>query len=237
MKIGNRPIGHGEPTFIIAELCSNVIRHLSDLEGVLRSVASTGAMAAKIQLFKSSHFPESERSSKKLVEFPRSRVKEFIDLCHENNLLAGASAFDGDAIALLEKHGADYIKIATREDDNVDLWIRVLESSLPKIASFDCTKTVVFPFAANTIYLACIPQYPTIIPRVPDYGYVREWGWSSHYICKDRCLDVLIAVSRGANVVERHIAFSETDFEAGWSSDVGEFRQMVQDIGKMERMR
>ena len=250
MKIYNSTIGYGQPTFVIAELCSNVVRHIIhptysysldvshwNLQEIVSLVAQTGASAAKIQLFKHTHFSKPEWESKKRVEFPRDRVREFIDLCHSNNLAAGASVFDDDAVDLLEQSGADFIKMATREWENINLWQRVLESPLPKIASFDVgnSRMINVPYAMNTIHLACVPQYPVIDPYIPrGYSVDSDWGWSSH---TPDYLDCLLAVSRGACVIEKHIAFSETDFEHGWSLESNEFGQMVKDIRRVERMR
>ena len=114
VKIYNSILGYGQPTFVIAELCSNVVRHIIhptysldvshwNLQEIVSLVAQTGASAAKIQLFKHTHFSESEWESKKRVEFPRNRVKEFVDLCHKHGLAAGGSVFDSDAVSLLQK--------------------------------------------------------------------------------------------------------------------------------------
>lgn len=243
MKIGNRLVGYGEPTFVIAELCSNVIPYLSlegGLESAVREVANTGATANKIQLFSHRHFPQPEWESKKRVEFSRNRVQEFVDLCHKYNLLAGASVFDDDAVDLLEQCGADYIKMATREHFNLNLWQRVLESPLPKIASFeynpdDDEPYSDLPYAENTIHLACIPQYPVIDPRMPSWiDLMDNWGFSSH---TPDYLDCLLAVSRGACVIEKHVKFSEQDYEAGWSLLPKQFGEMCRDIRRVERMR
>lgn len=236
MKIANYTLVYNQPSLIIAETCSNIIRYTKSLPIFIETVAKSGAGACKIQLFSHRHFPEPEWESKRRVEFPRNLLPEFISLCHQHNLLAGASVFDNEAVDLLEKHGADFIKLATRETDNTLLWQRCLTSPLPKIASFDCTATDALPFANHTVHLACIPKYPTPKPTVPNYGK-SLWGWSSHYIRGDRCLDILMAATRGACVIERHFALSETDLEAGWSSDPKEFREMVKDVRKVESMR
>ena len=234
MKIGEYLLGYGQLTFIIAEGCSNIVRHLDDMDGLIQLVASTGASSLKIQLFKAEIFPLAEQSSKRLVEFPRDKVKEFVNLCHKHNLAAGASVFDADAVNLLEQSGADFIKMATREWENLTLWQHVMESHLPIVASWDYTQDISLPYTENTIHLACVPKYPVIDPHVPNDFDDSEWGWSSHTA---DWLDVLIAVSRGACAVEKHVKFSETDFEAGWSLSVYEFGKMVNDIRQVERMR
>ena len=115
MKISDRELGYGHPTFIIAEACSNIMLHLDRLDVFVDAVRSTGADALKIQLFKADHFPEPEWASKRRVEFPRSRLEEFASLCRKHNLLWGASVFDDEAVDLCVDHEADFLKLATRE--------------------------------------------------------------------------------------------------------------------------
>jgi sialic acid synthase SpsE len=96
--------------------------------------------------------------------------------------------------------------------------------------------------------MACIPQYPAFNFKVPNQldhildidageivgGWDALWGWSSH---TPDYLDVLLAVSRGAAVVEKHVRGSIYDNEAGWSLGFDEFGKMVADIRRVETMR
>ncbi len=232
MNIGNFEIGAGK-TFIIAETCSNIIPHLHNLGGVVSAVASTGATALKIQLFKHTHFPESEWVAKKRTEFPRDLFPQLVKLCHEKGLLCGASVFDEEAVKVVEDGEGDFLKLATREWDNNRLFNRCSASTLPIICSYD------YPAYGrrgrgmySLIFLACIPEYPVGRMKIPS-NFSGE-GWSSH---SDHWLDCLVAVSRGAVVVEKHIKFSANDYEAGWSLYPNEFQQMVKDIRWVEEAR
>ena len=240
MRIGTHTIGYGQPTFVIAEMCSNILSHMNitsdDLELCIRDVALSGAQAAKIQLFRHTHFPESECEQKKRVEFPRDWFQHFVELCHEYGLVAGASVFDEEAVHLCEDTGADFLKLATREFGNDALQSMCDLSPLPVLQSFDTTKYIMPPVPPrNRIYLSCMPEYPAITPRIPPTMDLKhDWGWSSH---SPDWLDVCLAVSRGACAIEKHIKFHNDDPEAGWSLMPQDFKRMVEDIRRVEQMR
>lgn len=237
MKIYNTEIGSGR-TFVIAELCSNVISHLDNLERCVEVVAGTGADAVKVQLFLAEHFPESEQDQKRVVEFPRYRFEELVSLCHSRGLACGASVFDEDAVDLVAEHG-DFIKLATREWRNDELWQSCYDNSnkILTIRSFDFRQELnrslvnIGKYADTVLYMACFPEYPAKLLFIPD---LRLTAWSSH---TDHWLDCVVAVSRGAVAVEKHLAFAGDDPEVGWSLPPTGFAQMVRDIRWVESVR
>lgn len=236
MIIGNFILGQG-PTFVIAEACSNIIRHASrDLPAIVKQAELSGANALKVQVFCADHFPEAERESKRKLEFPRDKLNELASLCHNSNLLFGASVFDEEAVSLVKDSGADFLKIATRESNlsNWDLFEWCDDTGLPVIYSFDCNHSNGhLPFRmSNALKMACIPEYPTPHPKVMNA--LAGLGWSSH---TDHWLDCVVAVARNAAVIEKHISFHVGDPEADWSLDMFRFRQMVNDIRWAEKAR
>lgn len=232
MNIGNFEIGTGR-TFIIAECCSNIIPHLHNLESIVKQVASTGADALKIQLYKADHFPESERVNKKRTEFPRDVFPQLVKLCHSVGIICGTSVFDEEAVDIVIESGGDFLKLATREWDNVSLWQVCCSTGLPIIQSFDCRiiSDLAFPAYQDTLYMGCIPEYPADRFRFP---VLTGKSWSSH---TNHWRDCLIAVSRMAYAIEKHIKFAANDYEAGWSLYPEQFQQMVKDIRWVEEAR
>lgn len=235
MKIGNRSIGYGQPTFVIAEACSNITRYLDNLKEFIETVVKTGADACKVQLFLPSHFPEAEQSSKYQTMFPRPLFKDFVTISHDNGLLCGASVFDEEAISVVKDGGGDFLKLATREQDNHKL-NDACRGVLPLFISTSFSRDTRWRFSNNTqrVVMACTPKYPAIEPPIPSIHLGQEWGFSSH---TSDWLDVLLAVSRGACVIEKHFALSDADYERGWSLDSAQFTSMVSDIRRVERMR
>lgn len=244
MKIRNFEIGTGR-TFIIAELCSNIIRHLDNLPNIIRWCKESGASAAKVQLFRSESFPENERESKKLVEFPRERFEEFVNLCHAYDLAAGASVFDRDAVNLVEDSGSDFIKLATREFNNTRLVKMCAATEVPVIRSFDVKAKWewenfwIGERNPNIVHMICNPEYPSEFPKIETFGdnfshRISVLGYSSH---TSHWNDVIIAVSRGAAIVEKHVKIDKDDPEAGWSLYLDEFEQLVKDVRWTESVR
>src|SRR3990167_3483340 len=178
-SIGNRPIGNGR-TFFIAEACSNIVpyakRDYYDMEKFVEAVALTGADAIKVQLFSSEHFPEAEWEAKKQVEFPRHRFGEFVRRSRLHGLLVGASVFDDEAVDLCVECQVDFLKLATREHNNLHLLQMCQLTQLPIIRSYDVRNEL--PFSSEHIlYMACVPKYPVVAPHIP-YS-LEECGWSS----------------------------------------------------------
>lgn len=236
MNIGNFEIGTRK-TFIIAECCSNIIPHLYNLENIVKQVASTGADAVKVQLYLADNFPVSERASKKRTEFPRDVFPEFVKLCHERGLACGASVFNEEAISIVIGSGGDFLKLATREWQHQSLYDLCDETGKPVIYSYDFRKDVGYrgKIISHGLAMVCDPQYPSnSAPSALEMTAYGKRGWSSH---TNHWLDVIVAVSHGAIIVEKHIKFTADDYEAGWSLYPEQFQQMVKDIRWVEETR
>lgn len=235
MRIRDFEIGKGK-TFVIAETCSNIIQHLDDLEKCVHEVALMGANAFKVQLFRAEHFPEREQDQKRRLEFPRKRFAELVELCHDYNLICGASVFDNDAVDLVENSGGDFLKLATREWDNDKLFSKCCQTQLPIISSYKSFRhsdPATFQADDRLLLMACIPEYPTYSISAMPIELTGE-GWSSH---TDHWIDCFVAIERGAVAIEKHVKFLPSDFEAGWSLSLNEFGCMVKDIRWMDEAR
>ena len=235
MKIYNTELGKGH-TFIIAETCSNIISYLNNLEGVVEAVANTGADALKIQLFKAERFPLAEQESKRSLEFPRERFAELVKLCHNRGLACGASVFDEEAVECVVDAGGDFLKLAVREWNNLELLEWCMNTGLPILQSFDYRNENNFNYVIRNrrttpVYLACCPEYPAEKLSMPDCDLI---GWSSHTW---HWVDCIIATADYALVIEKHIAFNRYDPESAWSLQPSEFESMVRDLRRVEGMR
>jgi len=236
MQIYNTELGKGH-TFIIAETCSNIISYLNNLEGVVEAVANTGADALKIQLFKTEYFPLAEQESKRSLEFPRERFSELVKLCHNCGLACGASVFDEEAVECVVDASGDFLKLAVREWNNLELREWCMYTGLPILQSFDYRNENNFDYVirdrhtTNPVYLACCPEYPAEKLSMPDCDLI---GWSSH---TSHWVDCIIATADYALVIEKHIAFNRYDPESAWSLQPSEFASMVSDLRRVEGMR
>lgn len=226
---------------IIAEFGSNLYNHDWNFREFCIAAHLAGADACKVQLFRADHFPEDERASKKLLEFPRERLFEFVQNCHEYKLEAGASVFDFDAVDMVARH-CDFIKLAAREQDfretvSGELYQAVYAQSRKKhiIRSISDLRFVNYDDKTTTLW--AVPKYPATLGesifqlikwRKFVYSspalWAKKWGWSSH---TKSIWDCVLAAKFGASVIEKHLALAPTDIEAGHSLLPGDFSRMV----------
>ena len=221
--------------FTIAELGSNIRPFTkSRINMFIDSAALAGADAVKIQLFKADHFPNEERAAKQALEFPRELFGWFLERAEFYKLQGGASVFDKDAIDLCTRLGANFIKLATREQFNSALRQyanRRFKGTIFRSINFERVVTYE-PRMPREVTLGCIPRYPTavtnklldLIEERLSFGWLRApFGWSSHTIGFD---DLVVAVTWGAKVIEKHLKVSDNDLEAKWSIDPFEWMTM-----------
>jgi sialic acid synthase SpsE len=199
------------------------------------AAAQAGATHVKAQMFQAEHFPEAEQASKQPLVFPRQRFAEFVEMAHEYNLRAGASVFDAEAVELVARQG-DFLKLAAREQYNLDLLIKVFQQDKPFFRSVSdltfgegVSKAPVTTLFAVQTYPA--PMLESIWKLNQFYWHCHSrgyrWGWSSH---TRGDLDCRLAARLGASVIEKHLCLSDADLEAGHSLRVDKFRAMADAI-------
>lgn len=222
--------------FLIAELCSNIHPFTKErINEFVDLAALAGADAVKIQLFRADHFPNEERAAKRPLEFPRELFGWFLDRARLYGLQGGASTFDMDAIDLSTRLGADFVKLATREQHNLALRNyanKEFKGTIYRSVDFD-ELAYHAPRLPREVTLGCVPRYPTNITNKLlnniefklTGGYLpAPFGWSSHSRMFD---DVIVAVRAGATVIEKHIRIDDTDPEARWSLDFWELMTLT----------
>ena len=228
-------------TFIVAELGSNCFPFTDrKLLHLLDGAALAKVDAVKVQLFRADHFPDIERNEKARYVFPRDRLGWFTQQARlRYGLKVGASVFDNDAVDLVADLGLEFIKLATREEHNHKLRNYIQETFYGAIfRSVDYPPTYPVTRLPREVTLGCIPKYPTK-PRSGHWGFLHDmhtympapWGWSSHTLCVEDCL---IAVAKGARVIEKHLYYSENDPEYRWSLPPMTLRSMVFVIRALE---
>ena len=217
------------PLIVIAELGSNPEADSWRFAHWCLAARVAGATHVKVQLFRAEHFPPDERDSKRRFEFPRARLADFAGVAREHNLIPGASVFDAEAVELAAEH-CDFLKLAAREQFNSDLIAMALSFDKPIYRSISSVRAIMKP-ASNMTTLWTIQHYPTNMARALMMAVVAayrlrgmRWGWSSH---TRGVLDCVLAARFGAQAIEKHLASSRYDIEAGHSLMPHAFAGMV----------
>lgn len=200
---------------------------------------AVGADAIKAQLFRAEHFPEGEQASKQALEFPRERLREFVDAARANGLRAGASVFDLEAMELVGRY-CDFMKLAAREQDNIELLGRCMASCQdnrrPLYRSISDTRHDIYLLGIDSVTLFTIQSYPagmirSVFALLKAASFFKtqggRWGWSSH---TTGAFDCVLAARLGAEVIEKHFSLGADNLEAAHSLLPHQFAAMVERI-------
>jgi len=231
-------------TRIIAEFGSSPAAYGWELEQWIKAALVSGATSAKVQLFKAEHFPEAEQDSKRALEFPRDTLLTAARLAHAHGLEFGASVFDEEAAILAAQH-CDFLKLAAREQYNAALIGACLreatKNNRPVYRSISDTHADLYLLGVSNpkhMQFFTVQSYPVNMLRAV-FAVLKaarffnsrglRWGWSSH---TTGIFDCTLAVKLGAQVIEKHLALSKTDLEAGHSLMPHQFYEMVRRINQ-----
>lgn len=252
VKIGNKEVGEGKPTFIIAEAGSNHNQKLDKAKELIDIAAEAGVDAIKFQLFKAETlYPKNTPVYEILkgFEFLDEWLGELFDYSKELGLLFLASPFDTDAIDSLINFGASAIKIASSELTNFSLLKYASEKNKPLLVSVGMSDISDIAHALEVIsstgnnevvILQCTALYPTqpqdvhlnVINRLKKTFCVPV-GFSDHTIST---IIPAAAVALGACVIEKHITPNRQlgDPDHFYATEPDELKEMVKAIREVE---
>jgi N-acetylneuraminate synthase len=234
VRIGERWVGAGEPTFIIAEAGSN---HNGSFEQALRLIdaaAEMGADAVKFQHFKAATlYPRSAGESDYLkvrrsiydiieaMETPDDWIPKLAAHCRTRGLAFLSTPFDEAAVDTLEPYVPAF-KVASYEMTHHPLLQRVAATGKPVLMSTgtatldEVVRAVEVVRAAGNeqlVVLQCTASYPTPPAAVNARALVAlrdatgcPVGLSDH--SRDPIVAPVVAVALGACVVEKHFTLS-----------------------------
>lgn len=187
IRIGNKIIGPGHPTFIIAEMSGNHNLDYSRAEAIVRAAKEAGADAVKLQTYtadtitlnsKAECFltdPDGLWADQSLYELyekaytPWEWQPKLKKLADELGILLFSSPFDVTAVDFLEKMNVPAYKIASYEMNDVQLIKKVAETGKPIIMSTGISDLADIDLAIKTcksvgndqiILLKCTSEYP-----------------------------------------------------------------------------
>ena len=152
MKIGNREIGNGHPTYIIAEMSANHAGHIERAKEIIHAAKEAGADCIKIQTYTPDtitidcdlpyfHISDGTWSGENLYQLyqkaftPWEWQRELKEEADKLQIDFFSSPFDNTAVDFLEEIGVKFYKIASFELVDIPLIEYVASKKKPIIMS------------------------------------------------------------------------------------------------------
>ncbi|MDJ1431985.1 N-acetylneuraminate synthase family protein [Halostagnicola sp. A-GB9-2] len=231
--IGNRSVGPGEPTYVIAEAGSN---HNGDLEiakELIDVAADAGADAVKFQTFRAEDLyvddrelvddpAESTYSLLESLEQPYEWIPELYEHCQSRGVQFMSSPFDERSVQELAEYVPAF-KVASFTLSHHPFLEELSEYGKPVIMSTgaheqDEVEEAVAVLRENGVediaLLHCVSSYPTPLEEINvravdtlDREFDTVVGFSDH--TTDPATAPAAAVALGASVVEKHFTLDK----------------------------
>lgn len=263
MKIGDRWVGNGHPTYVIAEIGVNHNGILDYAFQLIDAAVSAGADAVKFQkrnlekLYPAKFLLNSNVGEKNLnyllpilqqVELSDNDYYRLVAYCKKEGVTFLCSAFDEDSVDFIEGLGVPAFKTASADMINLPLVEYLCQKGKPLIVSTGMSQweevitTVNFLKERNATFslLHCNSAYPASFDDINlrFMERLREFGVPVGYSGHERGIAVsTVAAAIGACIVERHITLDRTmdgpDHAA--SLEPQGFSKMVRDIRQVSR--
>jgi N-acetylneuraminate synthase len=257
VAIGDKIIGEGQPTYVIAEIGLNHNGDVGIAKQLIDIAATAGCDAVKFQ--KRTPLicvPEDQRSVERdtpwgrmtyldyryRVEFEDDEYSEIDNYCEKKNMQWFASPWDVPSVKFLEKFGAVTHKVASASVTDIELLQALNDTGKPIICSTGMSTLEEIDQAVETLGTdnLVLMHATSTYPMPPEEANLRtihtlreRYGVPVGYSGHERGLQIsLAAVALGAAAVERHITLDRTM----WGSDQAAslepegLRHLVRDI-------
>ncbi len=223
---------------IIAEIGMNHNGNFGLLPELIRQASLSGADIAKFQLGWRDGKGEINRITEKELEL-------IVESCEFYKIEPMFSIISENAFEMIKNFDYDFkrYKIASRTVvDKPNLVKEILAEGKETYISlgFWGKKELPFPIQENLKYLYCISQYPCLpneLKNLPKNFYESPYaGFSDHSIGIEAAL---LAVSRGAKVIEKHFTLDKSDTtirDHALSATPVEFLELVRNARAIERL-
>ncbi len=257
VKLGERGVGAGCPTYVIAEIGSNHDQQLDTALDMISRAAEAGANAVKFQSlrFDELYHPHAESESFRQwfsqIELDEAWYPELAAQAQRCGVDFLSAPTYEKAIALLQSSGVPAFKLASPQvQGNPALLRKAAMTGLPLIMSMgycdygDIQRAVAICLAAGNsdlILLHCISKYPATPPEA-DLGFIATLrcmtgmpvGYSDHTMGSHMAV---AAVALGACVIEKHVTIGRDRQgpDHHFSLTFEEFRSMVLQLRDVEQ--
>jgi len=261
VKIGEKIIGEGYPTYIIAEIGSNHNKDKKIAKKMIDEAAKAGVDAVKFQTFRAEklYSKKTPKFSKdtvkpfdliKSIEIPREWHKDLLSYAGNKGLDFLSSPFDYEAVDELDKIGVIAFKIASFEIVDLELIKYVAKKKKTIILSTGMANLGEIEDAINTIksqgnddiiLMHCNSLYPTPV-NVVNLNAIETMysafkvpvGFSDHTLGTNIAI---AAVTKGAKVIEKHFTLDRTMSgpDHSFAIEPHELKKLVTEIRDVEK--
>jgi N,N'-diacetyllegionaminate synthase len=239
ISIGEKKVGAGQPTYIIAEAGINHDGDIENFKKMIRSAKEAGVDAIKFQTFTADNMQTRSASLAGHLEAGIGKEdgyafairmtlspeghQELFDLCEEVGLPFLSTAGAPEGVDLLEKLGVSAYKVASMDLDNLPLLDYMARKGKPIILSTgmgnlgEIEKALEVIHAAGNdqvIVLHCTSQYP---PKEEDVNLkamdTLQAAFQVQVGYSDHTKGIIVplaAVARGACVIEKHFTLDKS---------------------------
>ena len=241
IRIGDREIGPGHPSFIIAELSANHNHDLERAKRIVEAAADAGADAIKLQTYTADTltFDSDDPCFRvdgtiwegmnlyqlyKEAYLPWEWHKPLMDYANELGMLAFSTPFDFTSVDFLEELCVPAFKIASSELVDIPLLRRVAQTGKPMIISTgmgtlaeidEAVKTVRDAGCSDIILLKCTAAYPAPIDEanLTTLPHMAELFGTVVGLSDHTPGSVapVTATALGSWVIEKHMTLSRAD--------------------------
>ena len=261
LKLGDKLVGDGYPTFVIAEAGSNHNGSLEQAKKLIDVAVEAGADAVKFQIYQaenlySKYTPEFSYLKGqniyeliKSIETPREWIKELARYCETKNIIFLATPFDFEAVDILDKYVPAF-KIASFEIVDLELLKYAAAKGKPMIISTgmanlseieDTINAIKSTGNEDIILLHCNSLYPAPVEIVNlkaietmRTAFKLPVGFSDHTL---GIHIPIAAVAMGACVIEKHFTLDRNlpGPDHSFAIEPDELREMVRCIREVEK--
>ncbi len=173
-------------------------------------------------------------------------------LIKKNKIKTSCTPFDEVSVDKIERMGFDYIKIASACALDFNLHERVIKNNIPKIISTggikinDIDKIVSFYSKKSQKFalMHCVSIYPTDLSKL-NLNFIENLkkryddvpiGWSTHE-SPDEFLPAVLAKSKGASILEKHIGINTKKYKLNkYSINPEQFEKWILNINKSKEI-
>ncbi len=225
ISIEEKQIGDFHPTYFVAEAGLNHNGNLKIAKQLIDEAFNCGADAIKFQTYKTTEFLTKNSEYLdffKNVELSYEEFKELNDYSKNVGITFFSSPFDIKSAEFLVKLGIPCFKIASSDLTNYPLIQTVAKAKTPLIISTGLSTMEEVENAVNTclhegnnkiILLHCVANYPAL-PNEVNLSSIETMkkkfnfpvGFSDN---GDSSLVDIVAVSMGANIIEKHFTLDK----------------------------